>query len=39
MSANARKSVDVDRIYKGLNLDDETLRMIYNDNAMKLFFK
>ncbi len=39
MSSDARKNVDQDRIYRGLNLDDETLRMIYHDNAEKLFFQ
>ncbi len=39
MSSDARKNVDQERIYRGLALDDETLRMIYHDNAMKLFFQ
>ena len=39
MTADARKNIDQDRVFRGLNLDDETLRMIYHDNAMKLFFQ
>ncbi|MFW6148950.1 MAG: amidohydrolase family protein [Atribacterota bacterium] len=39
MSSDARKNVDQERVYRGLALDDETLRMIYHDNAMKLFFQ
>ena len=39
MSRDARKNIDISRVYRGLNLDDETLRMIYHDNAEKLFFK
>ena len=38
MSGNVRKNLDQERVYHGLALDDETLRMIYHDNAMKLFF-
>jgi len=38
MSRDARKNIDISRVYRGLNLDDETLRMIYHDNAEKLFF-
>ena len=39
MSSNARKNVDQERVYRGLELDDETLSMIYHENAMKLFFQ
>jgi predicted TIM-barrel fold metal-dependent hydrolase len=39
MSRDARERVDQDRVYRGLNLDDEALRMIYHDNAQKLFFQ
>jgi predicted TIM-barrel fold metal-dependent hydrolase len=39
MSSDARKKVDEDRIYRGLNLDDEILRKIYHDNPMGLFFQ
>lgn len=38
MSSEAKKKYDPNRIYHGLNLDDETLRMIYYENAQKLFF-
>jgi DNA transposition AAA+ family ATPase len=38
MSKDARNNVDTSRVYRGLNLDDETLRMIYHDNAERLFF-
>lgn len=38
MSRDARKNIDISRVYRGLNLDDETLRMIYHDNTEKLFF-
>lgn len=39
MSKDARKNVDTSRIYHGLDLDLETLRLIYHDNAEKLFFR
>lgn len=39
MSRDARERVDQDRVYRGLYLDDEALRMIYHDNAQILFFK
>nr|HPK86784.1 amidohydrolase family protein [Atribacterota bacterium] len=39
MSRGAAKNIDINRIYHGLNLDEETLKMIYHDNAEKLFFK
>jgi len=39
MTADAKKNIDQDRVFRGLNLDDETLQMIYHDNAMKLFFQ
>jgi len=38
MSSDGRKNADPDEVYRGLSLDDETLRMIYHDNAKKLFF-
>ncbi|MFW6149724.1 MAG: amidohydrolase family protein [Atribacterota bacterium] len=38
MSADARKNIDPDRVYRGLSLDNETLKLIYHDNAEKLFF-
>jgi predicted TIM-barrel fold metal-dependent hydrolase len=39
MSKEARKNIDPNRIYHGLNLDEETLYFIYHDNAERLFFK
>ncbi|NLL61396.1 MAG: amidohydrolase family protein [Candidatus Atribacteria bacterium] len=39
MTKEARKNIDPNRVYHGLNLDAETLRMIYHDNAERLFFK
>lgn len=39
MTKEARKNVDPNRIYHGLNLDEETLKMIYHDNAEGLFFR
>jgi len=39
MTADAKKNIDQDRVFRGLNLDDETLQMIYHDNAKKLFFQ
>jgi len=38
MSKDARNNVDTARVYRGLHLDDETLGMIYHDNAERLFF-
>ncbi len=38
MSSDARKNYDPNQIYKGLNLEKDTLQMIYHDNAKKLFF-
>ena len=38
MSSKAREKADPDTVYKGLNLDEETLQMIYHDNAEKLYF-
>lgn len=38
MSREVRKDTDQKKVYHGLNLDDETLRMIYHDNAKRLFF-
>jgi predicted TIM-barrel fold metal-dependent hydrolase len=37
MSKKAREQTDPNAMYKGLNLDDETLRMIYHDNAERIF--
>jgi hypothetical protein len=39
MSRKSREKVDSDKVYKGLHLDDETLRMIYHDNAERIFWK
>ncbi|MGB2783413.1 MAG: amidohydrolase family protein [Atribacterota bacterium] len=39
MSKKAREQTDPDTVYSGLNLDDETLRMIYRDNAERIFGK
>lgn len=39
MSKNAREQTDPHKVYYGLNLDDETLRMIYHDNAERIFGK
>jgi len=39
MSKKARDKTDPNTIYMGLNLDDETLRMIYHDNIEKIFSK
>jgi len=39
MSSKSRKKVDSNKVYKGLHLDDETLRMIYHDNAERIFWK
>ncbi len=39
MSKEARKNIDSNRIFRGLNLDEETLHFIYHDNAERLFFK
>lgn len=38
MSSDARKISNPNQIYKGLNLEKETLQKIYHENAMKLFF-
>lgn len=38
LSSEAKGKYDPNRIYHGLNLDDETLRMIYYENPQKLFF-
>lgn len=38
MSNDARKNTDSNLVYRGLDLDNETLRMIYHDNAKRLFF-
>ena len=37
MSKKARENTDPETVYKGLNLDDVTLRMIYHDNAERIF--
>jgi len=37
MSKKARESADPNMVYKGLHLDDDTLRMIYRENAQKIF--
>ena len=39
MSKKAREQTDSKTVYRGLNLDDETLRMIYYDNAQRIFGK
>ena len=39
MSKKAREKTDPNEVYKGLHLDDETLRMIYHDNAVRIFGK
>lgn len=39
MSKKARANTDPDKVYKGLHLDDETLRMIYHDNPERIFWK
>lgn len=39
MSKKARENTDPDAVYKGLHLDDETLKMIYHDNAVRIFGK
>jgi predicted TIM-barrel fold metal-dependent hydrolase len=39
MSRKARENTDPDAVYKGLHLDDETLKMIYHDNAVRIFGK
>jgi len=38
MSKEARKNIDPNRIFRGLNLDEETLQLIYHNNAERLFF-
>ena len=39
LSKDVRKDTDTTRIFRGLNLDSETLKSIYHDNAEKLFFR
>jgi len=39
MSKKAREQTDLNTVYKGLHLDDETLIMIYHDNAERIFGK
>jgi predicted TIM-barrel fold metal-dependent hydrolase len=39
MSKKAREQTDSKTVYRGLNLDDETLRMIYYDNTERIFGK
>jgi len=39
MSKKARDKVDPNKIYNGLNLDDEVLRKIYYENPEKIFWK
>ena len=39
MGKKAREQTDPNTIYRGLNLDDETLKMIYHDNAERIFGK
>jgi len=39
MSKKARENTDPNAVYQGLHLDDETLRMIYHDNAVRIFGK
>ena len=39
MSRDGRKNADPDEVYQGLNLNDEILKMIYHDNAERLFFE
>ena len=39
MGKKAREQTDPNTVYRGLNLDDETLRMIYHDNAERIFGK
>jgi len=39
MSRKAQERTDPNALYQGLNLDDETLRMIYHDNAVRIFGK
>lgn len=39
MSKKVREQTDPNMVYKGLHLDDETLRMIYHDNAERIFGK
>ncbi len=39
MSKDARKDIDISRVFYGLSLDEEVLKRIYHDNAEKLFFK
>ena len=37
MSKKARENTDPETVYRGLNLDDVTLKMIYHDNAERIF--
>ncbi len=39
MGKKTREQTDPNAVYRGLNLDDETLRMIYHDNAERIFGK
>jgi predicted TIM-barrel fold metal-dependent hydrolase len=39
MSKKAREQTDPNTVYRGLHLDDETLKMIYHDNAKRVFGK
>ncbi|GAJ06436.1 unnamed protein product, partial [marine sediment metagenome] len=39
MSKKSREKVDPNKVYKGLHLDDETLRMIYHENAERIFWE
>jgi len=39
MGKKAREQTDLNMVFKGLHLDDETLRMIYHDNAKRIFGK
>ena len=37
MSKSARANTDPETVYRGLHLDEDTLRMIYHDNAERVF--
>ena len=39
MSKKAREQIDPNTVYRGLNLDNKTLQMIYHDNAERIFGK
>jgi len=39
MTKKARESADQKMVYKGLHLDEDTLRMIYRENALRIFGK